>query len=303
MEIFQESPHTTHTVDELNDDWKRLCNSKANTIVSSHHRQGMLIIEHYQPHFWNVESPCGMSISKCWLDKELQQKALDRTKKHYTKVYKSELRRNMAFFSKAPLPTVYRPILTKGIVEYYNAKKVLDPTIGWGGRVLGTLCLPDTTFTGCEPCSATHDGLTAMIDFLKISNRVTLHKNDCLQVLPQLTSGEYDLVLTSPPYFDLEVYSKEESQSVVRFAEWNQWVDMFLDPMIKECLRCLKPYGVSAWSVKNMKKYKLKDEVFRIHSKYGWSHTETFGMTSTPRNTGKTAKVTEETFCFVRPSR
>lgn len=279
-------------------DWKNLCNSPSSTIVSSHHRQGMVVIEHHQPQFWKVESPTGESIYKNWFNEDLRQKALERTQKHYKKIYKSEIRRNLAFFSKAPLPSVYRPLLVKGIVEHFEAKKVLDPTIGWGGRVLGTLCVEGTTFVGCEPCSATYKGLKDMTEFLGIQSRTALHNDDCLKILPTLETGSFDLVLTSPPYFDLEVYSKEDTQSTSQFATWDLWVKGFLEPMIKECLRCLKSDGVSAWSVKNMKKYKLQDEVFNIHKKYGWVHTETFGMTATPRNTGQKAKITEETFIF-----
>jgi hypothetical protein len=292
------TPATTHSVETRKKDWKRLCDTHGKTMVSSHNREGMLIIEHYQPHFWNVESPTGESIAKNWLNPDLRQKAEDRTKLHYTKVYKSEIRRNLAFFSKAPLPTVYRPLLVKGIVEHTGAKQILDPTIGWGGRLIGTLAVDGTTFTGCDPCLATFKGLENITDFIGGGNRATLYQQDCLTVLPTLTTGFYDLVLTSPPYFDLEVYSKESSQSVQQFTTWNEWVKGFLKPMIIECLRCLKPTGVSAWSVKNIKKCKLQDEVFRIHKDAGWTLSETMGMTATPRNTGGKAKITEETFLF-----
>jgi DNA modification methylase len=116
--------------------------------------------------------------------------------------------------------------------------------------------------------------------------------------LPTLPDKSYDLMLTSPPYFDLEVYSHEETQSIKKYPTWAEWCDGFLEPVIREVLRCLKDEGVSAWSVKNMKQYKLQDKVFELHAKYGWSHRETCGMTATPRNTGKVAQITEETFLF-----
>jgi predicted RNA methylase len=258
----------------------------------------MLIVEHYQPQFWKVESPTGESIEKNWENEDLRRKAEERTAKHYDTIYKSEIRRNLAFYSKAPLPTVYRPILAKGIVDFCKAKKVLDCSIGWGGRMLGTLALDDTTFEGCEPCSATHQGLVDMATMLGLSDRVKLHRAGAEDVLPTLPSGAYDLMLTSPPYFDLEVYSHEDTQSIKKFPTWEQWCDGFLEPVLREVLRCLKDDGVSAWSVKNIKRYKLQDKVFQLHEKYGWKLAHTFGMTATPRNTGKVAKITEETFLF-----
>jgi hypothetical protein len=293
-----ETPATTHDAITLRKDWDKLVSAPRKTLVSAHNREGLLIVEHYQPHFWSVESPTGESVAKNWENPDLRKKAEERTAKHYKTIYKSEVRRNLAFFSKAPLPTIYRPLLTKGIVDHCKAKKVLDCSIGWGGRMLGTLAIEDTTFEGCEPCSATHQGLVEMATFLGLTDRVKLHKAGAEDILPTLPDKSYDLMLTSPPYFDLEVYSHEETQSIKKYPTWAEWCDGFLEPVIREVLRCLKDEGVSAWSVKNMKQYKLQDKVFELHAKYGWSHRETCGMTATPRNTGKVAQITEETFLF-----
>jgi hypothetical protein len=295
-----DSPHTQHDETTLRKDWLRLQTAPPKTLVSSHNREGMLLVEHFQPHFWSVESPTGESIAKAWNDPVLRQKAEERTRKHYTTVYKSEIRRNLAFFSKAPLPTVYRPLLTKGIVSSTGAKRVLDCSIGWGGRMLGTLAVEGTTFEGCEPCTATHTGLTEMAAFLGLSDRVVLHRGGAEEVLPTLPSKSYDLMLTSPPYFDLEVYSHEDTQSLRKFPTWEAWRDGFLRPVVREVLRCLNDDGVSAWSVKNLKSYRLQDVVREMHQEAGWELVATCGMTATPRNTGKVAKVTEETFLFRR---
>lgn len=299
MEDFS-TPYIPHSEEARAKDWKKLQSANESTTITCHARDGLKIIEHYQPHFWKVESPTGESIFKNWSNEDLRQKALERTQKHYTKIYKSEIRRNLAFFSKAPLPTIYRPLLVKGIVKHFNAKLILDPCIGWGGRVLGTLSIPDTKFIGCEPCLETYKGLKEMAAFVGCADRVSILNEDCLKALPRLESNSFDLVLTSPPYFDLEVYSKEVTQSISQFKTWDEWVKGFLEPTIKECLRCLKSEGVSAWSVKNMKKHKLQDEVFRIHKDLGWKHKETFGMTATPRNSGGKARITEETFIFTK---
>jgi len=294
------SVNTTFSDTELLNDWIKLKETTSDTIISCHKREGMKILEHYQPHIWEVENPDGVSISKNWSNPELIKKATERTSKHYTKIYKTEIRRNLAFFGKAPLPTMYRPLLTKAIVKKYNAKQILDPSVGWGGRLIGSLANDGTHFTGIEPYTKTYKGLFDMSKFLNISDRTTLFMLGAEDVLPTLQSESFDLVITSPPYFDLEVYSHEETQSVKRFNNWSDWVDKFLDPVIKDCLRCLKPGGVSCWSVKNMSKYKLKDEVFKIHQKYKYELIETCGMSATPRNTGGKAKITEETFIFKR---
>ena len=293
-----EAPANTYAPAELTADYAKLVKATPVLPISCHKREGMIILEHYQPHFWETESSTGDSIAKLWNNAEIRKLAEERTAKHYKTIYKSEIRRNLAFYSKAVLPTMYRPLLTKAIVQKYNAKKVLDPCVGWGGRLLGTLCIPETTFTGIEPFSKTYNGLREIANSVGVLNRAFLHNDGAEVILPTLPSGEYDMILTSPPYFTLEVYGHEESQSVNKFNTWELWCENFLKVVIKECIRCLKDGGVSAWSVKNMPKYKLKDKVVEYHKAFGFVIAETEGMTSTARNQGKAAKINEETFIF-----
>ena len=288
----------TFTTDELKKDYAKLVSSSPVLPVSCHHRQGMKLLEHFNPHFWETEGVTGDSIAKLWTDHDIKQKAIDRTLKHYKKIYISEIRRNLAFYSRAPLPTMYRPILTKALVEKLGSKNVLDCCVGWGGRMIGTASVPGTHFTGIEPASKTHTALVNIANYVGITNHVTLIHAPAEQALLHLPSDSFDLVLTSPPYFNLEVYGHEETQSIFTNSTWESWCDNFLKVCIREGLRCLKTDGVSAWSVKNMPKYKLKDKVFEYHIEFGYEHYATEGMTSTPRNTGKASKLTEETFLF-----
>jgi hypothetical protein len=292
------SPADTHTDAEMCADWHKLCAATPSIVEGARRRVGMLLLTHHQPHFWETEGPTGDSIAKLWTNERLRASAVERTRKHYKVIYKSEIRRNIAFFSKAPLPTMYRPLLTKSIVLRTGATRVLDPCVGWGGRMVGTLAVDGTTFEGCEPFTKTYKGLVEIAEFCKISDRVTLHHAGAEAVLPTLPAGVYDLVLTSPPYFTLEVYGHEETQSINKHTEWDSWVSGWLDPVIRECLRCLKVGGISAWSVKNIKKHKLLDAVVTIHKKYGFTHYDTVGMSSTPRNRGGKARLAEETLLF-----
>lgn len=291
-------PYDSHSESVMNKDYEKLVTAEPKHVISCHHRQGMKILEHFQPHFWETESPTGESIANLWNNEDLRNLAIERVKKHYNKLYKSEVRRNISFYSQAPLPTMYRPLLTKSIVSFTQAKHILDPCIGWGGRLLGTLCLPDTTFTGCEPNTKTFAGLNQIAKFCKAFERTTIYNDGAENILPTLQSEAYDLILTSPPYFTLEIYCHEDSQSVNQYKTWEEWVTKWLDLVIKESLRCLKKTGTSAWSVKNMPKYALKDEVIKIHKKYGFVLKDTMGMSSTPRNQGQKAKINEETFLF-----
>jgi hypothetical protein len=60
------------------------------------------------------------------------------------------------------------------------------------------------------------------------------------EVVDPKVIGSVDLVLTSPPYFDLERYSEEPGQAHVRFPAFQDWVDGFLVPMYRTAFACLR---------------------------------------------------------------
>ena len=113
-----------------------------------------------------------------------------------------------------------------------------------------------------------------MKNSLYIEN-VSLYNDTAENVLPSLDK-KYDLALTSPPYYNLEIYSNEDTQSH-HYGTYNNWIKHFLEPVIKGVLNKLLDNGKSAWSVKNFKTdktYKLLDDVIRIHEEYGWYKTD-----------------------------
>ena len=52
-----------------------------------------------------------------------------------------------------------------------------------------------------------------------------------------------DLCFTSPPYFDTEKYSDEETQSYKKFPTLDGWIDGFMRKTIDNCRYGLKPNG------------------------------------------------------------
>jgi DNA modification methylase len=120
---------------------------------------------------------------------------------------------------------------------------------------------------------------------------------------------KFDIVLTSPPYFNLELYTAGD-QSTLAYKTWEDWTEKWLKVVILGCLACLKDGGVSCWSVKNFKsdkKYPLADVTKKIHKDAGWELIKTVTMTGSGRPGGKRIEggeekrgSEEETFCFRR---
>jgi hypothetical protein len=164
-------------------------------------------------------------------------------------------------------------------------------------------------YTGIDPCEKRYAALRAIRDELGLTNVTLIHKP--AEVALQQPLGAYDIALTSPPYYNLELYSDEPTQSVAsKDAGYQAWLDTFLKPVIAGVIRLGVKY--SCWSVKNFKtdkKYDLLDDVIRIHGEHGWRLLDGVVFTmANSRRPGQKApsedvapKKTEEcTYVFVR---
>jgi hypothetical protein len=253
-------------------DWKRLKNKDIKaTHINSTATTGLVIIKKHMLNIYEVENYKRKSLSNQWTIPHIK-KALIINRKTHTTPYASEIIRQISFIAGKSMVTIYRPLLTKTIVQYFKAKKVLDPCIGWGGRMLGSLCLDGVKYVGIEPNTVTFSNLNKILNELGIdSRRYTLYHDKAENKL-QSIDEKFDLILTSPPYFNLEFYCDEKTQSHM-YGTYELWLENFLEPVIKQCLDKLDSNGVSCWSIKNFKtdkKYKLLDDVIAIHTKYGF---------------------------------
>lgn len=202
------------------------------------------------------------------------KKALEKNRTQHSSTYVTEILRTLPGVGGNGFSvTAYKPTMTKAICDYYGATNVLDPCIGWGGRMIGAVA-HGAKYTGMEPATETFAALENIRDDLGISDKVTLYNSTAEDMLPELNK-EYDLVITSPPYFNLEIYTDEETQSYEGGEQtFEEWKEKYLKRWINGALALLVEGGISCWSVKNFKingkLYKLKDAVVKIHKEQGW---------------------------------
>ena len=296
-------------------DWKSLKNKKIvkdTTSVSATCVTGMKIIRKYMPHFYDVENYKNVSVKSLW-NKENLEKALSFNRKYHSTPYVSEIIRSLSFTNGLGKITIYRPILAKIVVsQLEDIKSVLDISVGWGGRMLGSSSLDkDVRYVGIEPCKKTYDGLCKIKETLDLKNVQLINKPAEIALFEDIPSSEkFDLALTSPPYFNLEIYSNEETQSL-NYGSYENWIEKFLRPVILNVLSRVK---YSAWSVKNFKtdkKYNLLDDIIKIHAENNWVMDDklTFTMSNSKRpgvkkndeEGDKVIKKTEEnTYVFIK---
>jgi hypothetical protein len=304
---------------EIQKDWALLLKKDATinaTTISATEVAGMKVMRKHMQHFHAVRNYKGHSVESLWTQPCLE-KALRFNRAQHSTPYASEIIRSLSFANGLGKVTMYRPMMAKKVVSYLaqqlGAKevRVLDVCAGWGGRMIGAKSVelsPVSTckvhYTGIDPCEKTYAALRAIRDELGLTNVTLIHKP--AEVALQQPLGAYDIALTSPPYYNLELYSDEPTQSV-QAGGYQAWLDTFLKPVIQGVIRLGVKY--SCWSVKNFKtdkKYDLLDDVTRIHGEHGWRLLDdtVFTMANSRRPGQKAAsdqKKTEEcTYVFVR---
>lgn len=152
----------------------------------------------------------------------------------------------------------FRPYLARDIYKKYvhEGDKVLNPCAGWGGRLIGfAACMfSDVEYVETDPATETYNGLVKLKDFLRLGDNVKQY-NLPFEDLP-VEDNYFDFVFTSPPYFDVERYSDEETQSYVRYNSLDTWKEHFFFPMVDKIINCMKPGASCLLNVGNVS-YKL----------------------------------------------
>ena len=296
-ELEDVSFYYSYSDSDLLKDWNALIkwNARVDTMASTQ-RVGMKLCEHFFPNFFDIENKDGNSFKSLWKADKLE-KVLRWNRKSHSTPYLSELRRGIYFNYKLAKSTMYRPQMAKMVVTNLGAKRVLDPCAGWGGRMLGVVAA-GAEYVAFEPNTETYEGLLKLIKLLGIEDKVRIIKDSALE-MDKYDIGEFDLILTSPPYFDLEVYSHEDTQSIKGCDTYSMWVNNFLKPLIELSISHMKQNGWSCWNVHNVGKMKMIDDVKVIHE--GYNNQKVFSVTSSKRQTNQTVskkKNADITICY-----
>jgi hypothetical protein len=179
---------------------------------------------------------------------------------------------------------------------------ILDFSSGFGGRLTG-FWMSDSvqSYTGIDPNTLLFPCYEKMINWLiendpKQKYVRLIHgcaeQVDLLDEEPTMTFGkqiqidEYDMCFTSPPYFDLEVYSNEETQSCNRYTSVEIWLTQFLLATLEKATRVLCRGGILVINIKNSKKWKINvcERMVSFLGHLGMTHFDTLFLKQTSRN-------------------
>ena len=188
-------------------------------------------------------------------------------------------------------PAVNFPALTaKWIYENYTNHidtdeplTIYDSSSGWGGRIIGAMSSRKKVhYVGTDPnpdnfidelgisryeyvakfyndncVDDFSDSLTTFFDVEKQGNTYELFQDgsELIHNNPkfQKYKGKLDISFTSPPYFNREQYSQDETQSFKAYGEYEDWRDNFLKPTLTTIYEYLKKDRYILWNIADIK--------------------------------------------------
>jgi hypothetical protein len=168
-------------------------------------------------------------------------------------------------------PNLFDLSFAKFVYQFFKSRIVLDPSAGWGDRLLGAAASGVEIYHGIDPNSNLKLPFDSMISFLIREtdikeNQYKLLIEDFLNV--RIKENYYDTILTSPPYFNFEFYSDDPEQVHNQFTDFDDWIANFVIPYIDKCKKSLKKGGICCFYIINTKqKFPYIDSVVTHSSK------------------------------------
>jgi len=175
---------------------------------------------------WKCDSITAPSPYRTWTIEKFRLTMLNALWSLKYKEVNSKILRNCIALRKY-IASQFRPSAAKAVYNYFNAKNVLDFSSGWGDRLCGFLASDASSYVGIDPNSNLFPKYYDLINHLSVKNKSIELLNNCAEDVC-LKSKKFDLVFTSPPYYTLERYTQEDSQSWKKYKKLNDWLENFL---------------------------------------------------------------------------
>lgn len=147
----------------------------------------------------------------------------------------------------------FRPSAAKALYTHFNAQSVLDFSSGWGDRLNGAMATYSVkNYIGIDPNINLFDSYEKQIELFNLGKHIKMNCSPAEDFLPTYDETNFDFIFTSPPYFIIERYSKENNQSWQRYKKIDKWLSMFLFPVIENCWRLLENNGHLAINISDV---------------------------------------------------
>ncbi len=279
-------PHSNLSTMDLRNEMIKLSRTKCPLLEDDHlqtNTVGTGLANHFHPHMQKVHTLQYRSPWEQWEDTDLLKDAIRRWMELGKKPNFSGIRKILRTRDGVKAAVNFKPAISMFLYHTYceEGGYVLDPCSGFGGRLAGCIATKKRLhYCGIDPHPQTAVGNMQMASLF--SRDWKFHYTSILgcaeDEMKLLPSEKFDLIFSSPPFFKIEIYSDDPTQSCIRYPTYDEWRTSFLRVLIEESKRLLKDGGHLILNLKNYKKEPLADDAKAIAKEIGLDLVRTFQM-------------------------
>jgi hypothetical protein len=270
-------PSDDEIVKDFNNLRHRTLAKVSDGVIEGGGRVGLAVCQAAFPYRFEATNGQQPSLTRAWFNPVLIRRAVEFQLKVGDPLYPMNVFRALRAIVRTP--SNFRPAIAKRLVEDFTpvGGLVLDPCAGYGGRAVGTLAA-GRRYIGVDPHPKAGEAFQKLQDLLKVN--LTFFN----QPIEEVDFGDLqaDLVITSPPYFSVERYSNDPSQSWVRYPTWDLWLSRFLSVLLAKSFNSLVPGGRLLLNVADIQiegfQLPLVSESIRLAELCGFVHEGTLEM-------------------------
>ena len=211
----------------------------------SNQNHGSRLLEHFFPNMYDGSRKGYLPPTKAWESDDKLMALVRNRLKYADNISDASFRKGIKLtwgavynYRSATAVQVFKAFNTNGLVLDYSA--------GFGARMLAASAL-GLEYHGFDPNTETYNNLRKMDTWMSEHGDSTprhLYCQGSEEMEPP--EGVFGLAFSSPPYFDLENYCDEGSQSVKKFPDRGTWMTGYWEEVVKRSIRSLTPEGVFA---------------------------------------------------------
>jgi len=124
-------------------------------------------------------------------------------------------------------------------------QRILDPAAGWGDRLAAAIITGASVYDGWDTNEQLQPVYQDIADFLAETGHDRTQWSVTAAPFEQskLPAGRiYDTILTSPPFYDVELYEGEQTSTTLYRSE-EEWIAKYYRPMWEKAIGALRPGG------------------------------------------------------------
>lgn len=252
---------------------------------------GGKIYRHFFPNILKIRSDNGLSVYDALNDDAALLKIIhNRVICYPMNITAAMIVQGAKASGTASTGSIFKPAVAKSIYKEYvkDGYNVYDYSAGFGGRLLGLMSLgyDNVKYFACEPNTETYNNLINMSMHFGFNTQIVNKPSEDV-----IFDEKMDFVFSSPPYFNKEVYTDEDTQCYNRYPDYNDWLLKYWGATvsnIKQMLASNGTFGVNIGNSSNDFMKKLTDDVIEVVCSKGFVLKDTIYLKTARSHLTKT---------------